>query len=109
MCPRCAETKSIYLPQLATVHKTDMLNETEMYLKLTMDGEKLDNKPGQFLEVSLPGYGEIPISISSAPTEDGSFELVIRRIGNVTNAIHKLKPSDKIGIRGPFGDGIYPA
>ena len=108
MCPRCAENKSIYLPQLATVHKTDMLNETEMYLQLTMDGEKLDNKPGQFVEVSLPGYGEAPISISSAPTKDGSFELVIRRIGNVTNAIHKLQPKDKIGIRGPFGDGLYP-
>jgi NAD(P)H-flavin reductase len=108
MCPRCAEKKSIYLPQLATVHKTNMLNETEMYLQLTMDGEKLDNQPGQFVEVSLPGYGEAPISISSAPTKDGRFELVIRRIGNVTNAIHKLQPQDKVGIRGPFGNGIYP-
>jgi sulfhydrogenase subunit gamma (sulfur reductase) len=108
MCPRCAEKKSIYLPQLATVHKTEMLNETEVYLQLSMDDEKLDYKPGQFVEVSLPGYGEAPISISSAPTEDGSFELVVRRIGNVTNAIHRLKPEDKVGIRGPFGNGIYP-
>ncbi|MHC4758743.1 MAG: FAD/NAD(P)-binding protein [Planctomycetota bacterium] len=108
MCPRCAEKKSIYLPQLATVNKTEMLNETEIYLHLAMDDKKLDYKPGQFVEVSIPGYGEAPISISSAPTEDGSFELVVRRIGNVTNAIHKLQPQDKIGIRGPFGNGMYP-
>jgi len=108
MCPRCAEQKSIYLPQLATVNKTDMLNETEMYLCLTMDDEKLDYKAGQFVEVSMPGYGEAPISISSPPAEDGSFELVIRRIGNVTNAIHQLQPQDKVGIRGPFGNGLYP-
>lgn len=35
--------------------------------------------------------------------------MVIRKIGNVTNAVHGLVPGDKLGIRGPLGDGKYPA
>jgi sulfhydrogenase subunit gamma (sulfur reductase) len=100
--------KDIYLPQLATVKQAYMLNETEIYLQLAMNREPLDYLPGQFVEVSLAGVGEAPITISSSPTQKGYFELVIRRIGNVTNAIHKLRTGNKIGIRGPFGKGVYP-
>jgi NAD(P)H-flavin reductase len=59
--------------------------------------------PGQFVEVSLFGIGEAPISVSSSPTQNGSFQLVVRNAGNVTSAMHGLKPGDKVGIRGPFG------
>ncbi|MDD5065033.1 MAG: FAD/NAD(P)-binding protein [Phycisphaerae bacterium] len=100
--------KDIYLPRLAAVKQADLLNETELYLQLAMDGEQLDYVPGQFVEVSLAGVGEAPITISSSPTQKGYFELVVRKVGNVTNAIHKLKTGNKIGIRGPFGKGVYP-
>jgi NAD(P)H-flavin reductase len=86
-----------------------LMNATELYMHISMDDAPLDYKPGQFVEVSLAGYGEAPISISSSPTQKGGFELVIRRIGNVTNKIHKLKSGDKVGIRGPMGLGCYPA
>jgi NAD(P)H-flavin reductase len=98
----------IYLPRLATVKQANLLNETEFYLQLAMDGESLDYIPGQFVEVSIAGVGEAPITIASSPTYKDGFELVVRRIGNVTNAIHKLRVGDKLGIRGPFGRGIYP-
>jgi NAD(P)H-flavin reductase len=100
--------KDIYLPRLATVEQAKLLNETELYLRLAMNGEPLDYVPGQFVEVSLAGVGEAPITISSSPTRKGCFELVVRKVGNVTNAIHKLKAGNKIGIRGPFGKGVYP-
>jgi sulfhydrogenase subunit gamma (sulfur reductase) len=108
MCQCCAETKDIYLPQLATVAAADSMNVTEKYLRLTMDDGPFDFTPGQFVEVSVAGIGEAPITISSSPTQTDGFELVVRKIGNVTNAIHKLKAGDKIGIRGPLGDGTYP-
>lgn len=104
----CAEKKDIYLPLPATVQDLKMLNQTELYLKLAMDNDKLEYVPGQFVEVSIAGIGEAPISISSTPTRGDSFELVVRKIGNVTNAIHNLKKGDKVGIRGPMGKGIYP-
>jgi sulfhydrogenase subunit gamma (sulfur reductase) len=108
MSQRCAEMKDIYLPQLATIVKTEAMNVTEKYLRLSMDDGRFEYAPGQFVEVSVGGIGEAPITISSSPTQKGGFELIVRRIGNVTNAIHNLKPGDKVGIRGPFGRGTYP-
>ena len=108
MCQCCSERKDIYLPELATVVKADAMNVTEKYLQLSMDDGAFDYVPGQFVEVSLAGIGEAPITITSSPTQKGGFELVIRKIGNVTNAVHNLNPGDKIGIRGPLGDGQYP-
>jgi NAD(P)H-flavin reductase len=100
--------KDIYLPQVATIVKTEAMNVTERYLRLSMDDGQFEYTPGQVVEVSLGGIGEAPITISSSPTQNGGFELVVRKIGNVTSAIHNLKPGDKIGIRGTFGGGTYP-
>ena len=62
--------------------------------------------PGQFVEVSILGLGEVPISICSSARRIGFFELCIRRAGRVTSEIHKLKPGDMVGIRGPYGNGF---
>ena len=78
-----------------------------MYLNLGLDSGEFHYEPGQFVEVSVAGIGEAPISITSSPTQTDGFELVIRNVGNVTKAIHKMKPGAKVGIRGPYGTG-YP-
>lgn len=108
MCDCCATEKDIYLPQLATIQKVRLMNDTELYVRFTMDDGQFDFTPGQFVEVSIAGIGEAPITITSSPTQTEYIELVVRRIGNVTKAIHKLKAGDKIGIRGPLGNGTYP-
>jgi sulfhydrogenase subunit gamma (sulfur reductase) len=108
MCQCCVEKKDIFLPQVATVAQTEAMNVTEKYLRLTMDDGQFDYIPGQFVEVSVAGIGEAPITISSSPTQEGGFELVIRKIGNVTDAVHRLKKGNKVGIRGPLGRGCYP-
>jgi sulfite reductase subunit B len=96
--------KDIYLPELATVLKAEPMTAMEAFLELELDsGKELGHKPGQFVELSIPGIGEAPISVSSSPTQEGMFQLVVRKVGNVTRHIHQLKPADKIGIRGPFG------
>jgi len=59
--------------------------------------------PGQFVMIELPGYGEIPISVSSSPSRKGFIELCIRRAGTVTGALHKTQRGARVGIRGPFG------
>ena len=63
-------------------------------------------RSGQFVEVSLLGYGESPISVASAPSETGYLELCVRRVGKVTEALHQLSEKDVVGIRGPFGNGF---
>lgn len=58
---------------------------------------------GQFLELSLPGVGEGPISVSGFG--DGWLELTIRRVGVLTNVLHTLKAGDVMQVRGPYGKG----
>ena len=67
------------------------------------DGVPLGHLPGQFVQVSLLGWGEAPISVASSPTRDGIFELGVRRAGSLTGAMHQMKAGDTFGIRGPFG------
>jgi sulfhydrogenase subunit gamma (sulfur reductase) len=62
--------------------------------------------PGQFVQLSIMGHGEVPISICSSARRMGFFELCIRNAGRVTSHIHQLKPGDLVGIRGPYGNGF---
>ena len=66
---------------------------------------KVKHEPGQFVQVSLPGIGECPISICSY--SDEYMKLNIREVGNMTNALAKLKKGDSLFVRGPYGKG-YP-
>jgi sulfhydrogenase subunit gamma (sulfur reductase) len=68
--------------------------------------QSFDFQSGQFVEVSIFGVGEAPISISSAPSKSGFIELCVRATGDVTSALHKKQCGDVIGIRGPFGRGF---
>lgn len=107
MCECCNGKKDIYLPEMCTITKRRMLNGTELFMHLEKDsGEDFDYIPGQFVEVSVAGIGEAPISISSAPTQKG-LELVVRNVGSLTKVIHKMEVGDKLGIRGPYGS-TYP-
>jgi len=103
MC-KCESKKDIYLPLPATVSKVQPMTTLENFFSCQLDsGEELGHMPGQFVEVSIPGIGEAPISVSSSPTRKGSFEMVIRNVGNVSKALHGLAAGDKLFIRGPFG------
>jgi NAD(P)H-flavin reductase len=58
---------------------------------------------GQFNMVSVPGLGEIAISISSDMEDTRRIGHTIRSVGNVSSAIGRMKVGDTLGIRGPFG------
>jgi sulfhydrogenase subunit gamma (sulfur reductase) len=62
--------------------------------------------PGQFIFISLPGHGESAISITSPSYQKDTLEILVRKVGTVTNALFALNIGAKIGIRGPFGNGI---
>jgi NAD(P)H-flavin reductase len=99
---------SIYLPTIARVAKVSDMSPTEKFFQIALpEGYSLDHRPGQFVEVSLMGIGEAPISISSSPSRsNGTFELCVRRTGDLTEVLHTLKEGDTLGIRGPFGRGF---
>ena len=101
---KCDSNVDIYLPVPATVGTVKPMTPLEQFFSFRLDsGEELGHQHGQFAEVSIPGIGEAPISIASSPTRKGSFEMVVRNVGNVSGAMHHLRAGDKVFIRGPFG------
>jgi NAD(P)H-flavin reductase len=108
MCEECGcaeeiQKSSIYLPEVATLTRKKKMTSVDSFFEFELKDRSLGHLPGQFAEVSIPGIGEAPISISSPPSDNNRFEMVIRNAGTVTNALHSLEVGGQVGIRGPFG------
>lgn len=101
-------TENPYVPHMATITNSKDLTSDIKSFTIQFDDPNLKEnwtfKPGQFVEISAFGHGEVPISISSAPTLKGQIELAIRNSGTVTAALQKMKTGDKVGVRGPYGN-----
>lgn len=99
-----------YQPYEMTVRKTAQLSSDSVLLTLEFKDKNQVKKfkfiPGQFVELSLLGYGEIPVGIASSPSDKGVVEVSVRNVGNVTAAVHRLEEGDTVGVRGPFGNGF---
>ena len=67
--------------------------------------EKFKIKSGQFIMCTVFGAGEFAVSLPPSPEND-RMHITVRCIGKVTNALHKLVVGDKLGVRGPFGNGF---
>lgn len=103
-------TKNVYLPKIATIYRiTDEIDEVKTFYWHFVDPAEQEAfkrfRPGQFAQISLFGIGDFPASLPPSPTEDETF-FTIRRVGSCTAALHDLKPGDKIGVRGPYGNGF---
>lgn len=108
--PPKAVEDNIHKPKRARIIETKKLTEQDKLYKVRFQEseimESLEFKPGQFMEISIPGVGEIPISIASSPTRKGLLELCVRNVGRVTKEIHRLGQGDFMDIRGPYGNGF---
>ena len=97
----------LYMPIMCEITQIKQFTEKEKWFEITMpEGMDLQHQPGQFVEISIFGIGEAPISITSSSQGNGKFELCIRNVGMLTDVIHRMNVGDKIGIRGPFGSGF---
>jgi len=99
-----AAAPSPYVPRMGRIIDAEQMTDTERFFRIQLEGEPLRYEPGQFVEVMVFGVGEAPISISSSPTQGDVFELTVRSVGMVTNALKAFKKGDRLGIRGPFGN-----
>lgn len=98
---------NIFFPKEAEVLESVMMTESEKKFRMRLkDGTKFDFLPGQILEVGIPGYGEIPLGISSSPTQEDSFDVVVRRVGRVSTALLRQEAGATLWIRGPLGKGF---
>ncbi|MBI6545843.1 MAG: FAD/NAD(P)-binding protein [Cyanobacteria bacterium NC_groundwater_1444_Ag_S-0.65um_54_12] len=62
-------------------------------------------KPGQFNMLYAFGKGEVPISISGDPGHPSELLHTVRAVGLVTSELTKLQIGDRLGVRGPYGNG----
>jgi len=76
-------------------------NIKTLYFNLPLINETAS--PGQFLMIWLPQLDEIPISISEI---DPEIAISVKKIGPATNTLHALTVGDRIGVRGPYGNGF---
>ena len=99
-----------YRPWPARITSITDLTATEKLFEFRLIDERIrdafSHEPGQFVELSIFGVGEAPISISSSPTKRGFIELTVRRAGTFTEVLHTMQCGDIVGLRGPFGRGF---
>jgi sulfhydrogenase subunit gamma (sulfur reductase) len=99
-----------YLPHSARITSIRrMTADTRLFQLRFLDEtfvHQWHHTPGQFVELSVIGTGEAPISISSSPTRRGVLELCVRRVGRVTGALFRLPAGALVGVRGPYGNGF---
>ena len=104
------EIDLVFKPNLARIERILPQMEDHRLFQLKFIDEDVarafSHKPGQFIELTVFGVGEAPISISSPPTRPGIIEICVRKAGSVTGALFELQKGDHVALRGPFGNGF---
>jgi len=98
--------KNIYKPIRAKL--TEVIDESPLIKTFVLiPEEEFSFGTGQFIELSVDGIGEAPFTPSSSPLIKEKLEVTVMKTGYVTELMHRMKPGEYMGIRGPYGRG-YP-
>jgi len=100
------KAKDILIPQVGII--TEIFEETpdvKTFRVVNAEGNKaFGHMPGQCAMLSVPGVGEAMFSISSPPTTTKYMDFSIKRVGHLTEHMHKMNVGDQLTIRGPYGN-----
>ena len=95
------QAENLYKPFLSKIKKIEKHTEMEYTFQMEYSG---DVKFGQFFEVSIPKFGEAPISVSGIGKD--SVDLTIRKVGKVTGELFENYAGNSFFLRGPYGNGF---
>ncbi|MFH1403183.1 MAG: dihydroorotate dehydrogenase electron transfer subunit [Candidatus Altiarchaeota archaeon] len=76
--------------------------ESKNHKTFTLD-VKVDAVPGQFCMLWLPGLNEKPMSFSGIGEQ---AKVTVKKLGDFTKQMFRMKQGDEIGFRGPYGRGF---
>lgn len=62
-------------------------------------------EPGQYVMIWTPKAAEVPMSLSTI-NRGGLSSVTVRPIGETTKVLCSLVEGDRVGVRGPFGNGF---
>ncbi|RJX36442.1 MAG: heterodisulfide reductase subunit F [Desulfarculus sp.] len=105
--------RNTYIPYPVRIKKAELATEDKQLKTFLLeflnpeDAQAFDYMPGQFAELSVSGYGEIPIGIASSPTEGDDLLFTVNKVGHVSTRMHNMREGDVMGVRGPLGNS-YP-
>jgi len=88
-------------PQITPIEK---IHEDAPTIKTMYFHHTSPVKPGQFYMIWIPGTDEIPMSVSKITPKTKA--ITFRTVGEATEVLASLQQGDKIGIRGPYGNGF---
>ena len=103
-----AQTPNPLLPELATV--LDVVQETPNIktFRVRLNNEDAMRaftfEPGQVGQLSVFGVGESTFVINSPPSVTDHLQFSVMRTGEVTEALHQLRPGATVGVRAPLGN-----
>ncbi len=97
-------TDKVYKCEIINIIKLTEL-EKLFHLKILDPADRavFNFRPGQFIMLEVPGFGEVPISISSSSNNKEYIALCVRKAGRTTELLHRARTGAHVGIRGPFG------
>jgi NAD(P)H-flavin reductase len=99
-----------YVPRLARVlevrEEIAARGASRPVRTLVLERNGLSYRAGQFLEVSVFGAGEIPLSISSPPGLADTLAVTVRASGLASTLLAFMRPGHVVGLRGPLGNGF---
>ena len=96
-----ANEKNPYIPFASEILDVIRHTKKEYTFRLRYSG---DVKPGQFFEVSVPKFGEAPISVSGIGED--FIDLTLRKVGRVTDEVFEKYKGQTLLLRGPYGNGF---
>lgn len=64
--------------------------------------KKIKSEPGQFLMVWIPRLDEKPFAVSF----ENPLGITVEKVGPFTEKFFMMKKGNKIGVRGPYGNGF---
>ena len=88
------------LPEIVTIE--EIWDETRTIRTFVLDAEVADAEPGQFVMLWLPGIDEKPFAIA----RPAPLTITVARVGPFSTELHRSKVGDRVGWRGPYGNGF---
>jgi dihydroorotate dehydrogenase electron transfer subunit len=62
--------------------------------------------PGQFAMLWIPGTDEIPLGFARIEKGANIIGFIVQSVGKGTQKLFQMKVGDRVGLRGPFGNGF---
>lgn len=95
--------QQINRPQMVKISKIEIETPQIKTFHFNLSQIKDIASPGQFFMIWIPKVDEIPISISEVEPD---VAISVKNLGDATGALHSMAIGDRIGVRGPYGNGF---